>query len=187
MRLYDRVLENINSCYDADRRFPWTGDKSGLRERLELHQFHIEVLQRRVGDLEALAMALLVIIDPMRIVNPHDKRLESYNKDRCCGLSKQEKLVLTDRNDIEADGFLVAVADQPYYHLLSSHKSVALESPPESEPPVYPPSARAPALTHGDSIEETPPPVARGRRADVDAKAQGRSLKDVIASLPRAT
>jgi hypothetical protein len=142
-RLHNRILKNIKLGQEADERFEKASDKGGLRAVLEQHQTHIRALQRRVGDLEALVIAWLVIIDPIRIVNPNHKRLERYNNDDCCGSCRQEQLELTDlgnvprSGDIAAHDFLVAVVHQPYYCLLNGYGGVAPGTPPEGELPVY--------------------------------------------------
>jgi hypothetical protein len=142
-RLHARVLKNIQIGREADERFEKTGDKGGLGAVLEKQQMHIKALQRRVGDLEALMTALLVIIDPIRIVNPNHRRLRRYMNDDCGGSCVQEQLQLTDLGnvprggDIAAHDFLVAVVHQPYYSLLNGHRAIAPGTPPEGELPVY--------------------------------------------------
>lgn len=141
-RLHARVLTNLQLGREADERFEKASDKV-YGAMLDQQREHIKALQRRLGDLEALATALMVIIDPIRILNPDDKRLARYNSDDCGGCCTQEQLQLTDLGnvprggDISAHDFLVAVVHQPYYCLLNGHKGVPPGTPPEGKLPVY--------------------------------------------------
>jgi len=135
-RLHARIIENIRLGQKADERRVERHEGDRVGAAFEQHETHIQLLQRRLGDLEALATALLVIIDPIRILDPEDKRLDRYNNDDSCGTSKQEQLELTDLGNvprggnIAAEDFLVAVIHQPYYCLLNGHKCVAPGTPP---------------------------------------------------------
>lgn len=142
-RLHARILKNINLGLEADKRYAKTSNQGGPEAMLEWQQTQIKSLLRRVGDLEALVTALMVITDPTRIVDRNDHRLERYMQDDCCGCIRQEQLRLTDLGnvprggDIAAQDLLVAVVHQPYYCLLNGYHHVTPGTPPEGKLPVY--------------------------------------------------